>query len=138
MTDKTIAADWLGEVQFDEQGLVPAIAQDDDSGRVLMVAWMNREALMQSVQTGHAVYFSRSRQRLWHKGESSGHMQEIKSIQLDCDGDVVLLSVKQVGGIACHTGRESCFYRQLTTIDGKAQWQSTDPVLKDPDDIYKK
>jgi phosphoribosyl-AMP cyclohydrolase len=129
---------WLDHVKFDEQGLVPAIAQDADSKRVLMVAWMNRESLMETVRVGHAIYFSRSRQRLWRKGESSGHTQTIRDIRLDCDGDVVLLTVKQAGGVACHTGRESCFYRQLTTIDGTMQWVTQDPVLKDPDEIYKK
>jgi len=129
---------WLDEVRFDEQGLLPAIAQDAQSGRVLMVAWMNRESLLETVRLGYAVYFSRSRQRLWRKGESSGHTQEVKDIRLDCDGDVVLLSVNQKGDIACHTGRQSCFYRQLSSIDGKMQWQAMDPVLKDPDDIYKK
>lgn len=128
---------WIAEVEFDERGLVPAIAQDEQSGRILMVAWMNREALLETVQSGHAVYFSRSRQRLWHKGESSGHTQIVKDVRLDCDGDVILLTVKQIGDIACHTGRQSCFYRRLNEIDGTMQWQINDPVLKDPDDIYK-
>ena len=128
---------WMAEVKFDAQGLVPAIAQDEQSGRILMVAWMDQHALLETVQSGHAVYFSRSRQRLWRKGESSGHTQIVKQIRLDCDGDVVLLVVTQVGDIACHTGRQSCFYRQLKEIDGTMQWDSVDPVLKDPDDIYK-
>lgn len=128
---------WLSEVRFDEQGLLPAIAQDEQSGRILMVAWMDEAALLETVRTGHAVYFSRSRQKLWRKGESSGHTQVVKDIRLDCDGDVILLTVSQIGGIACHTGRQSCFYRQLKKIDGTMQWDLTDPVLKDPDDIYK-
>ena len=128
---------WLAQVKFDDQGLVPAIAQDEQSGRILMVAWMNPEALLETVRAGHAVYFSRSRQRLWRKGESSGHTQVVKDIRLDCDGDVVLLTVRQIGEIACHTGRQSCFYRQLKEIGGTMQWQSVDPVLKDPNEIYK-
>ncbi|MCD8536141.1 MAG: phosphoribosyl-AMP cyclohydrolase [Burkholderiaceae bacterium] len=123
---------WIAEVTFDEQGLVPAIAQDAQSGRILMVAWMNREALVETVRSGHAVYFSRSRQQLWHKGESSGHTQIVKDVRLDCDGDVILLIVEQIGDIACHTGRQSCFYRQLKENDGTMQWQSVDPVLKRP------
>lgn len=138
MTEDKQAPAWLDQVKFDEQGLVPAIAQDAQTGRVLMVAWMNRESLLETVRVGHAIYFSRSRQRLWRKGESSGHTQTVRDIRLDCDGDVVLLAVEQAGGVACHTGRESCFYRQLTTIDGTMQWVTQDPVLKDPDEIYKK
>jgi len=138
MTEDFTAPAWLDEVRFDEQGLLPAIAQDAQSGRVLMVAWMNRESLLETVRLGYAVYFSRSRQRLWRKGESSGHTQEVKDIRLDCDGDVVLLKVNQKGDVACHTGRQSCFYRQLSSIDGKMQWQVMDPVLKNPDDMYKK
>mgnify|MGYP001075995494 FL=1 len=138
MTEDFTAPAWLDEVRFDEQGLLPAIAQDAQSGRVLMVAWMNRESLFETVRLGYAVYFSRSRQRLWRKGESSGHTQEVKDIRLDCDGDVLLLSVNQKGDVACHTGRQSCFYRQLSSIDGKMQWQVMDPVLKDPDEMYKK
>jgi phosphoribosyl-AMP cyclohydrolase len=136
MTLDPQTADWLTDVEFDDQGLIPAIAQDEQTGRVLMVAWMNREALLETVKVGCAVYFSRSRQRLWRKGESSGHTQVVKHIRLDCDGDVILLTVNQVGDIACHTGRESCFYRELTQTDGKMQWQSVDPVIKDPKDIY--
>jgi len=123
---------WLGEVRFDTQGLVCAIAQDAATGRVLMVAWMNREALAETVATGRAVYWSRSRQALWRKGESSGHGQRVCEIRLDCDGDAVLMLIEQHGGIACHTGRQSCFYRVLQ--DGV--WQSTDPVLKSPEEIY--
>ena len=123
---------WLNEIRLNEQGLVPAIAQDHESGKILMVAWMNKEALQLTVDTGHAVYWSRSRKKLWHKGEESGHQQIIKDIRLDCDEDVILLSVEQKGGIACHTGREHCFYRHLK----KGEWVSTEPVLKDPKNIY--
>lgn len=137
MSQDELSADWLSQVRFDDQGLVPAIAQDATTGTILMVAWMNRQALEQTVASGHAVYFSRSRQRLWPKGESSGHTQIVKQVRLDCDADVVLLKVEQLGGIACHTGRQTCFYRELTQVDGKMQWQSVDPVLKDPKDIYK-
>lgn len=125
---------WLTEVHFDGDGLVPVIAQDAASGRVLMVAWANREALAETVQTQRAVYWSRSRGRLWRKGEESGHTQQVSEIRLDCDGDVVLYAVSQAGGIACHTGRESCFYRRLT--DG--HWDAVDPVLRDPELIYRK
>ncbi len=126
--------DWLAEIRFDTDGLVPVIAQDAASGRVLMVAWANREALAETVQTRCAVYWSRSRGRLWRKGEESGHTQQVSEIRLDCDGDVVLYAVSQAGGIACHTGRESCFYRRLK--DG--HWDTVDPVLRDPDLIYRK
>jgi len=112
---------------------VPAIAQDAESGRVLMVAWMNREAFTETVESQRAVYFSRSRQKLWRKGEESGHVQRVRSIRLDCDGDVLLLGVEQIGGIACHTGREHCFYRQL---DDSGHWQDVEPVVKDPQLIY--
>lgn len=128
---------WLDDVKFDEKGLVPAIAQDHQTGRVLMVAWMNADALAQTVATRQAIYWSRSRQALWRKGESSGHSQRVHDIRLDCDADVILLSVQQTGHIACHTGRESCFYRQLVDKDGKMAWSITDPVLKDPEQIYK-
>ena len=124
---------WLDEVKFDERGLLPAIAQDAASGRVLMVAWMNREALRRTVEDGEAVYWSRSRERLWRKGEESGHTQRVREIRLDCDNDVILLAVEQVGGIACHTGRERCFYRKL--VDGR--WQPVEPVLKAPEEIYR-
>ena len=126
--------DWLAEIRFDTDGLVPVIAQDAASGRVLMVAWANREALAETAQTRRAVYWSRSRGRLWRKGEESGHTQQVSEIRLDCDGDVVLYAVSQAGGIACHTGRESCFYRRLT--DG--HWDAVDPVLRDPELIYRK
>lgn len=125
---------WLDEIKWTEDGLVPAIAQEDGSGKILMFAWMNRESLNLTVQEGKAIYWSRSRQRLWRKGEESGHEQLLKDIRLDCDNDVILLKVEQKGGIACHTGRKSCFYQQLQ-VD---QWVPVEPVLKDPDDIYRK
>ncbi|MFH2139376.1 MAG: phosphoribosyl-AMP cyclohydrolase [Pseudomonadota bacterium] len=125
---------WLNKVNWSDDGLVPAIAQDALTGRVLMVAWMDREALKRTVETGEAIYWSRSRKKLWHKGEESGHVQKVKEIRLDCDGDVILMQIKQTGGIACHTGRESCFYSKLEN----GEWKATDAVLKDPDDIYKK
>ncbi len=124
--------DWLNQIQWTADDLVPVIAQQHDSGRVVMFAWMNRESLALSVTEGYAVYWSRSRQRLWRKGEESGHRQKIIDIQLDCDADVILIKIEQEGGIACHTGRESCFYRSL--ID--SEWQTTEPVLKDPKSIY--
>lgn len=124
---------WLDEIKWTEDGLVPAIAQDAETGRVLMFAWMNRESLALTVEKGEAVYYSRSRKKIWHKGEESGHTQKIKALRLDCDGDVILISIEQKGGIACHTGRESCFYKEF--ING--QWQSVEPVIKDPKDIYK-
>jgi len=124
---------FLDEVPWNGDGLIAAVAQDAKSGRVLTVAWMNREALQQTAETQRAVYWSRSRQRLWRKGEESGHVQRVKSIRLDCDEDVVLLEVEQAGGIACHTGRHSCFFQKL---DG-GKWVVTDPVLKDPAEIYK-
>ncbi len=124
---------WVDEICWSDEGLVPVISQQADSGRVVMFAWMNRESLLLSVETGYAVYWSRSRQRLWRKGEESGHQQKIIDIQLDCDEDVILLKVEQEGGIACHTGRESCFYRSLVGN----QWQAKEPVLKDPKEIYK-
>jgi phosphoribosyl-AMP cyclohydrolase len=127
----------LDAITFDENGLLPAIAQDADTGTVLMVAWMNAEALDETVATGQAVYWSRSRQRLWRKGEESGHVQVVHEIRLDCDGDVVLLKVKQEGGIACHTGRASCFFRRLDGTSTQAVWTTVDPVLKDPELIYK-
>ncbi|MCF1184311.1 phosphoribosyl-AMP cyclohydrolase [Marichromatium gracile] len=131
----TRADDWLDAVSWDGNGLVAAIAQERGTGKVLMMAWMNREALRLTRESGHAVYWSRSRQRLWHKGESSGHQQVVHDIRLDCDGDVVLLEVEQRGGIACHTGRHSCFYRALDEDGG---WRAVEPVLKDPDAIYSK
>ena len=129
-----MSADWIEEVRWDENGLVPAIAQDAIDGQVLMVAWMDRDALMETVQTERAVYWSRSRSRIWRKGEESGNVQNVKEVFLDCDGDVVLLKVEQAGGIACHTGRANCFFRKLD--DGK--WAVTQPVLRDPSEIYGK
>lgn len=127
-----MATDYLDDIKWNADGLVCATAQDAETGDILMQAWMNRDALQLTVETGHAVYWSRSRGQLWHKGESSGHTQLVKAIQLDCDGDAIVLQVEQLGGIACHTGRRSCFYRSLT--NGK--WQVTDKVLKDPGEIY--
>lgn len=124
---------WLDQVKWDDRGLVTAIAQDAVSHRVLMVAWMNRDALAETAATGRAVYWSRSRNRLWRKGEESGHFQTVRELRLDCDGDAVLLRVEQTGGLACHTGRESCFYSRFESN----QWQVTDPVVKDPELIYK-
>lgn len=124
--------DWLDQIKWNENGLVPAVAEDAETGKNLMVAWMNREALGQTVATGAAVYWSRSRQRLWRKGEESGNVQLIEEIRLDCDADVVLLKVRQKGGIACHTGRESCFYR----VYNDGEWQTVEPVLKNPADLY--
>lgn len=126
------SSDWINEVSFAEDGLIPAIAQDFKTGRILMVAWMNRDSLMQTVSTERATYWSRTRNKLWRKGEESGHEQVVKEVQLDCDADVLILQVNQSGGIACHTGRNSCFFRKLTP-DG---WQETEPVLKDPKEIY--
>lgn len=128
-----MSTSWLDEVKWDGQGLVTAIAQDATSGRVLMVAWMNRESLLLTAQTGVAHYWSRSRNRLWKKGEESGHLQTVKELRLDCDGDVIVMQVEQAGGIACHTGRESCFYRVL---NGGA-WETVDAVRKDPASIYR-
>ena len=131
---------WLDSIQWDRDGLVPVIAQEASSGDVLMFAFMNRESLALTVERGQAVYWSRSRQRLWHKGEESGHFQQVHEIRVDCDADVLLIKVSQLGhdvalpGIACHTGRHSCFFRKL---DG-TQWQAVDPVLQDPERIYKK
>ena len=125
---------WLNKVNWTHEGLVPVIAQEAGSGQVLMFAWMNRDALKQTVESGEAVYWSRSRKKLWRKGEESGHVQKVKEIRLDCDEDVLLLTVEQIGGIACHTGRHSCFFQKL---EGKS-WIETEPVLKDPGEIYKK
>jgi phosphoribosyl-AMP cyclohydrolase len=125
---------WLDEIKWTADGLVPAIAQDAQDGAILMVAWMNREALELTARNGRAVYWSRSRKKLWHKGEASGHEQVVKEIRLDCDNDVIMLQVEQRGGIACHTGRRSCFFQRLEAD----HWVSVEPVLKDPDAIYKK
>jgi len=124
--------DFLDDIAWNEDGLLPAVAQDAKSGRILMVAWMNREALSLTAKEQRAVYWSRSRQKLWRKGEESGHVQTVSEIRLDCDGDVIVLQIEQLGGIACHTGRESCFYRVLK----EGQWHTVDPVLKDPGEIY--
>ena len=128
----TESPSWLEQVRWNSDGLVPAIAQDAVSGRILMMAWMNREALEQTAKLKQAVYFSRSRNKLWHKGETSQHVQNVREIRLDCDEDVIVLKVEQIGGIACHTGRESCFYRVFN--DG--EWQVVEPILKDPSEIY--
>ena len=134
MSTSANVAGWLDEVPWDKDGLVPAIAQDAASGKVLMMAWMNREALEKTAQSGEAVYWSRTRSKLWHKGEESGHTQKVRELRLDCDADTILLLVEQAGGIACHTGRERCFYRKLEN----GRWVETDPVLKDPAAIYRK
>jgi phosphoribosyl-AMP cyclohydrolase len=123
---------WLDEIRWTDEGLIPVIAQQADNGKILMFAWMNRESLRLTVAEGYAVYWSRSRRRLWRKGEESGHRQKVTDLFLDCDEDVILLKIEQQGGIACHTGRESCFYRRL--VNG--QWQIAEPVLKDPKTIY--
>lgn len=130
----TMSEDWLNDIKWDADGLVPAIAQDAGDGKVLMVAWMNREALRLTAQEGRAVYWSRSRGKLWHKGEESGHQQLVRDLRLDCDNDVILLQVEQRGGIACHTGRRSCFFRRLQNN----HWETVEPVLRDPDEIYGK
>ncbi len=127
-------SEWLNEVPWDKDGLVPVIAQDFSTGRVLTLAWMNRDALTLTAEKGVAVYWSRSRKKLWRKGEESGHTQKVRELRLDCDSDAILLRVDQAGGIACHTGRESCFFRKLEN----GRWVATDPVLKDPAAIYKK
>ncbi len=125
---------WLDEIHFDEKGLIPAITQDASSGKILMMAWMNRESLRLTAEKMEAVYWSRSRAKLWHKGEESGHIQKVVDIRFDCDEDVILLKVEQQGGIACHTGRESCFYRQLQGD----KWVEVESVIKDPKQIYSK
>ncbi len=138
---------WLDEVRWDERGLIPVIAQEAASGDVLMFAWMNREALQETADSGRAVYFSRSRARLWRKGEESGHVQTVHDIRLDCDNDVILLKITQLGqetgpSIACHTGRHSCFFHRYEGGQGGqdgqgGQWVAAEPVLKDPKHIYK-
>ncbi len=132
------SAKWLNRIKWDENGLVPVIAQEKDSNDVLMFAWMNRDALARTVELGQAVYWSRSRKKLWHKGEESGHFQQIHEMRLDCDEDVLLLKVTQVGNLACHTGRHSCFFQKLENPDGQPEWVAADPVLKAPEDIYNK
>jgi len=129
-----MSADWLESLKWSADGLVPVIAQDASSGRVLMLAWMNRDALRATLESGNAVYWSRSRGRLWRKGEESGHVQRVREMRLDCDQDALLLRVEQLGGIACHTGRERCFFRRYDN----GSWVETDPVIKDPKDIYRK
>lgn len=132
----TAAMDWLDEIKWDADGLVPVIAQEQGSGDVLMFAWMNRDAVARTAELGEAVYWSRSRRKLWHKGEESGHVQRVHSIRMDCDNDVLLLTITQQGhepGIACHTGRHSCFFQRLEN----GRWHSVEPVLKDPATIYK-
>ena len=129
-------SEWLDEIRWTDDGLVPAIAQDAESGEVLMLAWMSRESLERTVREGHAVYWSRSRGRLWAKGERSGHVQAVREVRLDCDSDAVLLRVEQRGGIACHTGRRRCFYKKLDGALPDVAWTETDPILKDPEEIY--
>lgn len=136
-TSDSMSPEWLKEVKFDDQGLIPAIAQEHLTGQILMVAWMNAESLAETAQSGRAVFWSRSRKRLWRKGEESGHVQRVLELRLDCDSDVILLKVEQLGGIACHTGRASCFYRKLDTSQENSVWITVDPVLKDPELIYK-
>jgi phosphoribosyl-AMP cyclohydrolase len=128
-----VSESWLDALKWDEHGLIPAIAQDAASGEVLMFAWMNRESLALTVETRNAVYWSRSRGRLWRKGEESGHTQKVKEVRADCDSDVILLKIEQIGGIACHTGRRSCFFNRLDA----AEWRDVEPVLKNPKEIYK-
>nr|VFJ94475.1 MAG: phosphoribosyl-AMP cyclohydrolase [Candidatus Kentron sp. H]VFJ95339.1 MAG: phosphoribosyl-AMP cyclohydrolase [Candidatus Kentron sp. H]VFK01587.1 MAG: phosphoribosyl-AMP cyclohydrolase [Candidatus Kentron sp. H] len=124
---------WLDAIAWNAQGLAPAIAQDFQSGDVLMLAWMNRESLALTLREGRAVYWSRSRQRLWRKGEESGHIQQVREIRTDCDNDVILLEVEQIGGITCHTGRRRCFFKQLT----EGVWREVEPVLREPGEIYR-
>ena len=133
----TTAPKWLDKIKWDAQGLVPVIAQEIGSNDVLMFAWMNRDALARTVALGQAVYWSRSRNKLWHKGEESGHFQQVHEIRLDCDEDVVLLKIEQVGKLACHTGRHSCFFQKFDAYAGEPDWVAVDPVLKNPTDIYK-
>jgi phosphoribosyl-AMP cyclohydrolase len=134
----SVKAKWLNKVRWDENGLVPVIAQEAATNDVLMFAWMNREALARTVESGEAVYWSRSRKKLWHKGEESGHVQKVHEIRLDCDEDVVLLKVEQVDGIACHTGRHSCFFQKFEGSAAEGEWLAVSPVLKNPDSIYSK
>lgn len=129
-------AKWLNRIHWDENGLVPVITQEAVTNEVLMFAWMNREALARTVELGQAVYWSRSRRKLWHKGEESGHFQEVQEIRVDCDQDVLLLKVRQVGDLACHTGRRSCFFSKFELNGDESDWVEVDPVLKNPRDIY--
>jgi phosphoribosyl-AMP cyclohydrolase len=134
VSDELDLAEWFNQVRWDEQGLAPVVTQEAGTGRVLTLAWMNREALAETAKSGEAVYWSRSRGKLWRKGEESGHLQRVVEVRLDCDADAILLRVEQMGGIACHTGRASCFFRKLEN----GRWLSADPVLKDPKLIYAK
>lgn len=127
---------WLNKVKWDDHGLVPVIVQEQGSNDVLMFAFMNREALQKTVETGEAVFWSRSRKRLWHKGEESGHIQKVHEVRLDCDEDAVLLRVTQIGGIACHTGRHACFFQKFEGTAEDGDWHTVEPVLKSPDEIY--
>jgi phosphoribosyl-AMP cyclohydrolase len=127
-----VSDSWLDDVVFDSAGLIPAVAQEVGTGRLLMTAWMNRDALVETVRSGRAVYWSRSRERLWRKGEESGHVQLVRQVRLDCDGDVIMLEVEQIGGIACHTGHGRCFFRKLEND----RWVEAEPVLKEPREIY--
>lgn len=128
------SSEWIEELKWNNEGLIPVVAQDKNDGQLLMMAWMNRDALLQTLETSKAVYFSRSRQKIWCKGEESGHYQHVEEIRTDCDQDVILLTVSQDGGIACHTGRKSCFYKKLI----EEKWVDSDPVIKDPKEIYNK
>ena len=125
---------WLDEIKWDDRGLIPAIAQDHETGEILMVAWMNRESIELSIQEQRAIYWSRSRQKLWRKGEESGNVQRLHQLRLDCDADVLLIEVEQIGGVACHTGRRSCFYRKLDVASG--EWVIDADVIKDPEELY--
>lgn len=138
MTDANMNNDWLNDIKWTEDGLIPAISQDHKTGRILMMAWMNKESLQLTVDEQRAIFWSRSRSKLWRKGEESGHVQKLHEIRLDCDSDVIVMQVEQIGNIACHTGRESCFYKVLETSEQGSQWKAVDPVLKDPNLVYKK
>ena len=138
MTDTNMNNDWLNDIKWTEDGLIPAISQDHKTGRILMMAWMNKESLQLTVDEQRAIFWSRSRSKLWRKGEESGHVQKLHEIRLDCDSDVIVMQVEQIGDIACHTGRESCFYKVLETNEQGNEWKAVDPVLKDPDLVYKK
>lgn len=133
----SIAGMWLNKVKWDDNGLVPVITQEAGSNIVLMFAWMNRDALEKTVELGEAIYWSRSRRKLWRKGEESGHTQKVREIRLDCDEDAILLQVEQVGGIACHTGRHHCFFQKFEGAADGGEWHTVEPVLKDPESIYK-
>ncbi len=132
-----MSTQWRNKIKWDEHGLVPVIAQEVGTNTILMFAWMNRDALAKTVELGEAVYWSRSRKKLWHKGEESGHIQKVREIRLDCDADVLLLKIEQIGGIACHTGRHHCFFQKFEGNAHDGGWETVDPVLKDPEHIYK-